>query len=600
MSPNTPEHRAAPDRAGLREMFALPSSYAVNKVRPLEGALREFVKPGMTLHYGYSEGRPMATSSALVRCFAGTDPGFTLISAGLVGYQAPLITEKLVKRLIVSFVGENYPTPTPNRILQDAINSGEVEIENQSLLVIHQRLAAGAFGFPFALTRSLSGSSLAKNPNFAEVNDPFGSGEKIGAVRALMPDITFIHGLAGDAQGNILLSPPFGESEIAAFAAKHGVIATVERVVSPDVVRRNAHLVKVPAHRVLSVSETPLGCHPYAIFNPGGIEVPDYVEDYEFFMEARAASKNIDTFRAWTRKWILEVADHEDYLRKLGPERVNALRGRSTNEGWQEDLDRATVERIAKAEGHDAVEMMVVAAAHVLERKVRGDGFGIVEAGVGYANLAAWLAVSKLQHDGIPAELVAEIGLYGFLPKPGETFIFSNRNLASCKSLTGVETILGLYVSGRHNNCLAIIGAGQIDPAGNINSTYSADGRFLVGSGGANDIAAAAREIIAVTQQSKQRLVSELPYVTSPGKHLTTLVTDLGIYQKREGRLVLTEYFPAEGLDQAQCVERVRSRCGWELAVADDLTAVAPPGADELLRLRLYDSRNDFLSHTAG
>jgi acyl CoA:acetate/3-ketoacid CoA transferase alpha subunit/acyl CoA:acetate/3-ketoacid CoA transferase beta subunit len=589
------------DRESLRRMFEAPpdASLRVDKVVPLEAALRAHVRPGMTLHFAYSEGRPMAIGNALVRCFAGTDPGFTISSAGLVGHQAAFVTEGLARRLEVSFVGENYPTPTPNRILQQAIDSGAVEIENQSLLVLYQRLAAGAFGFPFALTRSWIGSSFERNASFARVVDPFGGGE-VGAVRALVPDVTFVHGLAADRQGNILLSPPFGEGEIGAFAARRGVVATVERIVSSDVIRRNATLARIPAHRVLSVSEAPLGCHPYAIYNPGGIEVPDYVEDYESFAEVRRAGGSLDAYREWTREWILGVDGHEGYLRKLGAERVNALRGRATPEAWQDDLLPA-LERIANVKGHDATEAMVTAAAAVLVRKVRDDGFAIVEAGVGYANLAAWLAVTKLQvDDGLPAELVAEIGLYGYLPKPGEPFIFSNRNLSTCKSMSGVEAILGLYVGGRHNDCVAIIGAGQIDAAGNINSTYGNDGRFLVGSGGANDIASGARDVIAVTKQSKQRLVAKLPYVTSPGANVSTLVTDLGVFEKRDGQLVLTCYQRADGEDAQRRVESIRARCGWPLTVADDLRPCDPPAAADLLRLRLYDPRGDFLGHTSG
>lgn len=589
------------NRESLRRLFAPPQPGRLpSKVRPLEEAIRTFVKPGMALHFAYSEGRPMATSNALVRCFSGTSPEFTIISAGLVSNQAALVSERIATRLIVSFVGENYPTPAPNRIFQDAINSGAVQIENQSLLVLYQRLAAGAFGLPFAPTRSWRGSSLEQNPGFGLVRDPFGGTEDVGVVQALLPDIAFVHGLAADPQGNVLLSPPFGEGEIAAFSARLGVIATVERVVSTDEVRRCAHLAKIPAHRVLSVSESPLGCHPYGIYNPGGVEVSAYVEDYEFFRALQAASRDLESFRAWTREWILGVEDHAGYLRKLGAERIATLRGRATAGAWEDDFDPAMLDRLAGVQGYDATEMMVVAAAHVLQRKVRNEGFGIVEAGIGYANLAAWLAVSGLQlQHGIGTELVAEIGLYGCLPKPGEPFIFSNRNLQTCKSFTGVESILGLYVSGRHNNCIGIIGAGQIDPAGNINSTYTAKGKFLVGSGGANDITSAAKDVIAVTQQSMHRLVPELPYVTSPGRNVSTLVTDLGIYEKRDGRLVLVEYFPRPDEDRRQTVDYIRSQCGWELTVSDSLATVRSPMPDELLRLRLYDIRNDFLTFTA-
>ncbi len=566
----------------------------VDKVLPLEQALRRHVRPGMALHFAYSEGRPIAIGHALVRCFGDSRPGFSVSGAGLAGCQAALVTEGLVKRLLVSFVGENYPTPSPNRVFQEAIDRGEVEIENQSLFVLYQRLAAGAFGLPFALTRSWARSSFERNASFAWVADPFG-GAAVGAVRALVPDITFVHGLAADREGNILLSPPFGEGEIGAFAASKGVIATVERILPAEAIQRHATLARIPSHRVLSVSEAPLGCHPYAIYNPGGIDVPDYVEDYEAFTEIRRACESCESFRAWAREWILGVDDHEGYLRKLGAHRIQALRGRATPEAWLDDL-MPELARLAAVRGCDPTEAMVVAAADVLERKVRDDGLTVVEAGVGYANLAAWLAVSRLRIGaGIPAELVAEIGIYGYLPKPGEPFIFSNRNLSTCKSLTGVESILGLYVGGRHNNCVAIIGAGQIDPAGNINSTYGNDGRFLVGSGGANDIASAARDVVAVTQQSRHRLVESLPYVTSPGTSLSTLVTDLGVFEKRDARLVLTRYHALDGLDAHACVENIRGRCGWTLQVADDLQQSRAPSEADLLRLRLFDPRNEFL-----
>ena len=125
------------DRAGIRRMFAEPSSErsSASKVMPLEASLKKHVGPGMMLHFGYSEGRPMAISNALVRVFAGTDPRFTIVSSGLVANQGSLVTEKLVERLLVSFIGENYPTPAPNPIFQHAIDNKEVAIESQSLLV---------------------------------------------------------------------------------------------------------------------------------------------------------------------------------------------------------------------------------------------------------------------------------------------------------------------------------------------------------------------------------------------------------------------------------------------------------------------------------
>lgn len=591
------------DRAALRAMFAVPADgrFGRAKVMPLEDAIRAFVEPGMMLHFAYSEGRPMAASNALVRVFAGRDPGFTIVSAGLVSNQAALVTERIARKLVVSFVGDNYPTPGPNRQFQAAIDSGAVEIDNHSLLVISQRLAAGAYGFPFAPTRSWGQSSMAGNPSYAEIDDPFGTGERVGVVRPLVPDITFVHGLAADTEGNVILSPPFGEADLSAFAACKGVIVTVERIVTADFVRRHAHLVKIPAYRVLSISETPFGCHPYAIYSPPGVEIPAYVEDAEAFSEIRAASRKPELYDAWVKEWILGVNNHDAYLAKLGTRRLDALRGRAPADAWLDDVAPEAFERLASIDGYDNRELMVVAAARAVETKVRNEGRMIVEAGVGLANLAAWLAVTSLQNEqGIPAELVAEIGLYGYLPRAGEPFIFSNRNLPTCKSMTGVEAVLGLYVSGRHNNCIAIIGAGQIDARGNINSTMTGDGRFLLGSGGANDITSGAADTIAVTQQSRGRLVETLPYVTSPGHRVSTLVTDLGVYEKEDGRFALTEYFPVEGQSEQETLAQIRAQCGWELAISARLKRAEPPRGEDLLRLRLYDIRNDFLDYSAA
>ena len=585
------------DRRRLREMFAPPTSYATSKVMPLDDAIRKHVKAGMTVHFGYTGARPMAASNALVRVFAGTSPDFWIVCAGMVANQASLVSQNLVKKMTVSFVGENYPTASPNKIFQEAINSGRVEIENQSLLVIAQRLAAGASGFPFALTRSLAGSSMAEGINFTQIEDPFGSGEKIGAARAIVPDVTIVHGLAADEQGNILVSPPFGEGDVVAFASKYGVIATVERIVKPDVIRANPTLTIIPSPRVLSVSEAPMGCHPYAIFNPGVVDVSGYVEDYGFFMDIRSASRDKEKFDLWVREWILDTPSHEHYVRKLGSDRVQMLRGRSMTESWQDDLTPGVVDAIVSREDHDAVDQMVVAASHILEKKVKEEGFEIIEAGVGYANLAAWLAVSKLQiEDGIAAELVAEIGMYGFMPQPGEPFIFSNRNILSAKSFTTAFGVLGQYVGSKHNNCVSIIGAAQIDAEGNINSTYSSDGRFLVGSGGANDINSASRDVIAVTQQSVKRLVNKLPYITSPGRLVSTLVTDLGIFEKKNGRFALTGIFLAEGRTREETVAVIKAGCEWDFDIAEELFVESIPSRDELIRLRLFDPRCDFLT----
>ena len=55
-------------------------------------------------------------------------------------------------------------------------------MENWSLCSLQQRLMAGAFGFPFIPTNSVSGSNIASEnrDHFMEMNDPFGSEKNTG------------------------------------------------------------------------------------------------------------------------------------------------------------------------------------------------------------------------------------------------------------------------------------------------------------------------------------------------------------------------------------------------------------------------------------
>ena len=62
------------DRRRLREMFAPQTRYASSKVMPLDDAIRTHVKPGMTIHFGYTGARPMAASNALVRVSPARSP----------------------------------------------------------------------------------------------------------------------------------------------------------------------------------------------------------------------------------------------------------------------------------------------------------------------------------------------------------------------------------------------------------------------------------------------------------------------------------------------------------------------------------------------
>jgi hypothetical protein len=243
----------------------------------------------------------------------------------------------------------------------------------------------------------------------------------------------------------------------------------------------------------------------------------------------------------------------------------------------------------------NAAEMMVVAAGRLLAEKVRERGYRTFLAGVGNSNLAAWLAAYELKAAGQDVELMAETGMVGYLPRPAEPFVFSFRNFPSSKMLTDIFHVMGIFMGGSENRCLGSLAAGQIDKHGNINSTLIPGAQYITGSGGANDIASSAREVVVTLNQSRRRFVDKVPYITAPGRRVSTVVSDLGVYQKpdEDGELVLTGVFATTA--ETEAVRAAREACGWELRVAPVLRRFDSPSAEELRLIRLFDPRRYFL-----
>ena len=198
---------------------------------------------------------------------------------------------------------------------------------------------------------------------------------------------------------------------------------------------------------------------------------------------------------------------------------------------------------------------------------------------------------------GVDIELMAEIGLFGYTPGPGEPFIFAGQNVPTNKLLTDVMGVLGTYVSGPATKCIGLVGAGQIDGTGAINSTYTADGEFIVGSGGANDVLSGADEVIVTVSHQADRLVDAVPYVTSPGERVRTIVTDLCVFERADSRspFVLNALLPAAGRDVEAALDDVRRRTEFGYTVADRVTLEPVPTPAELDVLRAYDPDRLFL-----
>jgi acyl CoA:acetate/3-ketoacid CoA transferase beta subunit len=92
-----------------------------------------------------------------------------------------------------------------------------------------------------------------------------------------------------------------------------------------------------------------------------------------------------------------------------------------------------------------------------------------------------------------------------------------------------------------------------------------------------------------------ERTPPECGYVTSPGRNVRALATDLGVLEKLDGDELVLTAVPAGENAVAERVDAARAACGWDLSVAGEVRELSAPNADEIAALRRWDPRGWFL-----
>ena len=585
------------DRAALVEHWAerLAATPGPSKRVDLAEAVAS-VRPADTVYFGGSLARPMAATFELVRQLHGTDPRLTVVAPAIGNPHAVLVAAGLVAKVITSLHGNTFPAPGPNPVFTEADRTGAVRFEDWSMLSLVLRLYAAATDVPFLPTRSLVGTDLGRELAEAEllrfVDDPFGGGST-ALVAPLHPDVVFVHALMADEAGNAVLSPPYYEDVWAAYAARRAVVVTAERIVPTAQLRRYAPFVRVPAAITTAVAEAPFGGHPHQL--PGDLvpEVGGYHDDYEFLDELRRVCRDPDQLEGWIKQWVLEPADHHSYLERLGPERLQALRGRTRAENWPTEIGRLAERWTAPP---TAGELTAVVGARHLGGLIRAEDLRLGLAGVGISTVAAWLAADCLRADGIAFDLLAEGGMYGYVPLPLDPYLFNYRNLFTSTGLSNVQTVLDVVAGGHRNRAVGVLGAAQVDRNGSIN-TSRVRGRMLTGSGGGNDIASSAQAVMVTTVHDPRRLPETVDFVTSPGDRVRAIVTDRGVLDRDRvgGGFVLIGVLDRDGLGRDDLVRLAVEGCGWDLAVARDVELLPAVDGTELAAVRTYDPAGHFV-----
>ncbi|MFB6903541.1 CoA-transferase [Streptomyces bacillaris] len=555
--------------------------------------VRRFVREGDHVHAAATMSRPNALLNAVCRAFAGSR-SLTVSTTAVHSSAHALALSGAVRKVITGFVGDTFPSPRPNRLYRELADGKPFEIEMWSLLSYTQRLMAAALGQPFATTGSMLAETdlrHGKEGSLHLVAHPEDPARSVTLLAPLRPRFTLFHGVCADRRGNVVAVPPLGEGAWAAYAATEGVLASVEAIVDDEVIAAMPDRVVIPAARVLGLCEAPLGAHPQSLRTGQLAGIEGYLDDYAFLTDIVSACKDPRTAAAWYEEWVGGVGSHAEYLERLGERRRATLvfpphPGPPAKATAPADVSTAPTEQ----------EQLIVLGARTVAELVRERGYDTLLAGIGTSHMSAWLAARLLARDGIQVQVAAELGLQSMDPEAGDVFLFSQRHAERSQMLTGVAETLGGAVAA-NPRCLGVLSAAEIDPDANINTTLLPDGRWITGSGGANDIASSV-DCVVIAVASPRRYVPRLTHLTSPGLHVRDVVSQFGRFARTGpgAAFELTSWLPpvaGRGRTPEDLPDgpegAVRELTGWDVGVGRFLTDEKAVTTEELALLRTMD-----------
>jgi glutaconate CoA-transferase subunit A len=289
----------------------------MNKVRSLKEAIAQEVRDGISIAMGCGLESliPFAAGYEIIR---QQKKNLTLIGPISDMQFDQLIGAGCVKKITAAWVGNVAAGLGHNfrRAMEEGIPH-PLEAEDHSNFTIGLALKAAAMGLPFLPTRTVRGSDFSKGEQFSSIRCPF-TAQELLAVRAIVPDVAILHVQRSDAEGNAHIWGNLGVVVEAAHAAKK-VILTCEEIVDHEVILSDPNRTVIPGFLVSSVVHEPSGSHP----SP----TQGYARrDDDFYFEYHKQTRMREGFERWLEKWVLSVKDHQEFLARLGEERVRKLK----------------------------------------------------------------------------------------------------------------------------------------------------------------------------------------------------------------------------------------------------------------------------------
>jgi glutaconate CoA-transferase, subunit A len=235
------------------------------------------------------------------------------VSQGVAGLDTDLLVGAgAVSRLIIG--GGSLDRFGPVHCINRARETQSLISEDWTSLSVCFRYLAGALGLSFIPIKSLMASEIlerlecgAGSDQVKSIQCPF-TGEAYVALKALTPDICFLHVQIADAEGNCRILGPRWDNEEQAKASNR-IVIIAEEIVPTDEIRREPERTVIAGHRVEAVIHQPYGAYPASVFGCYDYD-PAHLKLYvEHARDPRRMGEYID-------KYIRGSSDHWDWLAK--------------------------------------------------------------------------------------------------------------------------------------------------------------------------------------------------------------------------------------------------------------------------------------------
>jgi glutaconate CoA-transferase, subunit A len=288
-----------------------------SKVTTMQDAVRDLVRDGDTVAIeGFTHLICFAAGHEIIRQ-GRRDLTLARMTPDVVYDQ--MIGAGVARKLIFSWMGN--PGVGNLHAVRRRIEKADpapLEIEEYSHFGMVCRYMAGAANLPFFPLRSYYESDIpTANPRIVPITSPYDDDE-VYVVPPLRPDVTIVHAQRADASGDTQIWGLLGCQKEAAFAADR-VIVVVEEVVDESVIRKDPNRTVIPGVVVDAVVEEPFACHPS--FAQGY-----YDRDNAFYLAWDKIAKDPETLEAWLREWVHGLANHGEYVEKMGAAHWDSLR----------------------------------------------------------------------------------------------------------------------------------------------------------------------------------------------------------------------------------------------------------------------------------